>query len=146
MDRIISLMSRLESFQDGINSTLERITRNAEQEIVSLNVSQQYDFGERSDGTKISPPYSPATIAIKRKKGQPTNRVTLRDTFAYQKEFYIIYLKDGFEIKSSDWKNDMLAMKYGAKILGLQDEAVSYLIDRYYYPQLLKELKESIYD
>lgn len=144
MERLKNLIGKLEDFRDNINSRLEAATIEAEETIIDANISQLYDSGERRDGKKITPAYSPKTIAIKRKKGQPTNRVTLRDTFDWQASFYIQYYPYGFEIKASDWKTDELKEKYGDEILGLQDSVIQEICKQLYTPRLIKELKKTL--
>ena len=142
MDRITSLIGKLEDYRDNIYSYLEAATTEAEDTIIDMNISQLYDSGERRDGTKITPAYAPETVAIKKKKGQPTNRVTLRDTFDWQASFWVQFYPDCFEIKASDWKTERLTQKYGDEILGLQDEMVKYLCETFYLPRLRTELRK----
>lgn len=142
MDRITSLIGKLEDYRDNIYSYLEAATIEEEDTIIDMNISQLYDSGERRDGKKITPEYAPETVAIKKKKGQPTNRVTLRDTFDWQASFWVQFYPDGFEIKASDWKTERLTQKYGDEILGLQDEMVKYLCDTFYLPRLRTELRK----
>ena len=142
MDRITDLIGKLEDYRDNIYSYLEAATIEAEDTIIDMNIYQLYDSGERRDGTKITPAYAPETVAIKKKKGQPTNRVTLRDTFDWQASFWVQFYPDGFEIKASDWKTERLTQKYGDEILGLQDEMVKYLCETFYLPRLRTELRK----
>lgn len=146
MDRITDLITRLEDYQDNINMFMEAATIQASDTITDMNIGQLYDLGENRDGEKIRPAYAPATVEIKMKKGQPTNRVTLRDTFEWQSSFYIQYYQDGFEIMAGDWKTDRLKSKYGDEILGLQDDNVRYLLENVYQPKLIEELKNAIYE
>lgn len=142
MDKITDLIGKLEDYRDNINSYLEAATIEAEDTIIEMNIGQLYDSGENRDGAKITPEYAPETVKIKKQKGQPTNRVTLRDTFEWQSSFFVQYHPDGFEIKASDWKTERLTQKYGDEILGLQDEMVKYLCDNFYFPHLIEELKK----
>lgn len=144
MDRITDLIGKLEDYRDNINSYLEAATIEAEDTIIDMNISQLYDSGERRDGKKITPEYAPVTVAIKKKKGQPTNRVTLRDTFDWQASFWVQHYPDGFEIKASDWKTEQLKQKYGDEILGLQDVMVKYLCENFYLSHLITELKKTL--
>lgn len=144
MEKIDNLIDNLQDFLDNINTYLEAATIEAEDTITDMNISQLYDSGENRDGEKITPKYAPITVEIKREKGQPTNRVTLRDTFEWQASFYVQLYPDGFEIMASDWKTGQLKEKYGDEILGLQDVMVTYLIENFYLPRLLTELKNKI--
>lgn len=141
MDRITDLITKLEDFKENINDYLEQAAIEAEDTIIDMNIYQLYDEGKDKDGRPITPEYAPATVEIKRRKGQPTNRVTLRDTFDWQSSFWVNYQEDGFEIKASDWKTEKLQEKYGVGILGLQDEKVKILCENYFLPHLINELK-----
>lgn len=142
MDKIKRLIKELQTYKQDINVYMEAATIEAQDTIIDINIGQMYDSGERADGSKITPEYTPKTIAIKRKKGQPTNRVTLRDTFDFQKSLWVQFYPEAFEIKAADWKTEQLKQKYGDAILGLQDENIKYLISGFYIPRLIKELKQ----
>lgn len=144
MKLITNLIGKLSHFRDNINIYMEAITMDAEDTIIDMNISQMYDKGEKRTGEKITPEYAPATVQIKKKKGQPTNRVTLRDTFAFQSSIWVQYYVDSFEIKADDWKTEQLVQKYGEEILGLQDSMVKILVDNFYRPSLLNELKKQL--
>ena len=144
MKLITDLIGKLSHFRDNINTYMEAITMDAEDTIIDMNISQMYDKGEKRTGEKITPEYAPATVQIKKKKGQPTNRVTLRDTFSFQSSIWVQYYVDSFEIKADDWKTEQLVQKYGEEILGLQDSMVKILVDNFYRPSLLNELKKQL--
>ncbi len=75
--------------------------------------------GKTSSNTPIRPPYKSVTRRIKRAKGQPTDRVTLKDTG----DFYDGIIADvglyTFRLTSDDAKTFKLEGKYGSKIFGL---------------------------
>lgn len=71
----------------------------------------------------INPFYTARTVAIKAKKGQPTDRVTLKDTGDFYAGILIDVRGDLFVIESADWKNSMLQDRYGENILGLGTDA-----------------------
>lgn len=144
MERITDLIEKLQTYNDNINNYLEEATIDAEETIIDMNIAQLYDKGENRDGNRITPEYSPATVEYKRRKGQPTNRVTLRDTFDFQGSFWVFFEADGFEIRASDWKTERLKQKYGDEILGLQDDMVKILCENYYLPYLITKLRETL--
>ena len=115
--------------------------------IVYLNAQDQlYEEGINRLGVSIMDyaPYRPLTIAIKEQKGQPTNRVTLRDTGDFESSFYLEVSNKQFEVKASDWKTEALIKKYGRQILGLTDENISSLIWDYIYPDIIEKAREVI--
>ena len=89
---------------------------------------QMYD-GIASDNRMISPPYAPQTIKIKKFKGQPTDRVTLKDTGNFYAGIFTDKRADGFIIDSKDSKANELQEKYGEEIFGLADYKKQPFID-----------------
>lgn len=117
--------------------------------IVDMNAEEQlYEQGVNNLGVSIMDyqPYSEITIEVKKAKGQPTNRVTLRDEGNFESSFFLEVGKESFEIKASDFKTEHLIKMYGRQILGLTDENLSTLIWQYIYPDLLEKTKEILYE
>ena len=141
MEAITNLIDNLKKYKDSINEYMEDITRSIEDEIKEINVHQQYDLGQDRNGDSITPEYAESTIRYKRRKGQPTDRVTLQDTGQYHDTFKIRYEDEGFELYANDWKAGFLDKKYGKEIYGLQDEAARELADQVYQPRMIQKLK-----
>ena len=142
MEAITNLINRLTDYRDNINNYMEDITRSIEDEIKELNIHQQYDLGQDRYGNEIRPEYAESTIRYKRRKGQPTDRVTLQDTGQYHDTFKIRYESEGFELYANDWKAGFLDRKYGKEIYGLQDDAARELADQVYQPRMIQKLKK----
>lgn len=149
LQSIIDLKNRVITFNEGLVSGMyiQRIIMDNEAYIVDLNAQDQlYEEGINRLGVSIMDyaPYRPLTIAIKEQKGQPTNRVTLRDTGDFESSFYLEVSNKQFEVKASDWKTEALIKKYGRQILGLTDENISSLIWDYIYPDIIEKAREVI--
>lgn len=150
MKRITDLRKRVADFNEALTSgrIIQNIIWGNEAYIVDLNAEEQlFEQGINRLGVEISDyaPYSPVTIAIKEAKGQPTNRVTLRDEGDFESSLYLEVGDKQFEIKASDFKTEDLIKKYGRQILGLTDENISILIWKYIFPDLMAETKKQIY-
>ena len=78
--------------------------------------------GSNADGSAIKPAYTPVTVLIKKKKGQPADRVTLFDTGAFHGAFTMERKGDTVLFSSSDSKTEKLVDKYGEGIFGLNEE------------------------
>lgn len=63
--------------------------------------------------------YAEQTIRQKRRKGQPVDRVTLRDTRDFYREFFVDVREETFVIDSADSKAGLLQRDYGTVIFGL---------------------------
>jgi hypothetical protein len=83
--------------------------------------AEQMFRGIEATGGPITPAYTFATVAIKKQKGQPSDRVTLKDTGAFYQGIYAQVSVDRLEIGSNDGKTTALMNKYGAEIFGLSD-------------------------
>jgi len=115
-----------------------------EELIIQMNSDEQlYEQGINRVGVSISDymPYTIKTLAIKTEKGQPTDRVTLRDEGNFERSFYIEFGDEKFEIKASDFKAEKLVMKYGRQIMGLTDENLDYIIRAKIKSRLLTEIR-----
>lgn len=116
--------------------------------ILDANAQEQlYEQGVNALGVSISDyqPYSPLTIQIKGLKGQPYDRVTLRDEGDFENSFYLNVNDKQFEIKASDFKTEWLIHKYGRQILGLTNENITILITEYLLPELKERTKKILY-
>ncbi len=145
MKRLDIIINKLKRFESEIFKTIEGVIRENEGLIVEMNSEDQlFEHGINRKGESLASyaPYSPVTIEIKRQKGQPTGRVTLRDEEDFHLSFYIDYQADGFEIRASDWKERDLTDYYGEEILGLTDENLRELTHEYIAPEILKMFKE----
>lgn len=109
--------------------------------IIQLNTQNQlFDLGIDSTGKKLqsgsfsalanNEVYAAMTIAIKETKGQPTDRVTLKDKGDFYRSFNVRDTADGWEITAKTIKgDDDLIKEWGPDILGLTDENLQVIID-----------------
>ena len=90
-------------------------------------------------------PYRPFTVAVKQTKGQPTDRVTLRDTGAFHASIQVTTDSEKFTVTATDPKTEELQQKYGEGILNLSDENLHSLKVALLIPELRKKFKEAIF-
>ena len=95
---------------------------NTDRTIAKIQQEQLFQ-GIRSDDSTIAPQYAAGTIAAKRRKGQPTDRVTLKDTGAFYSGIIVDVRRDLFIIDSADSKSASLQERYGKRIFGLNFES-----------------------
>ena len=150
MKLIIDLKNRVEKFELGLSSGqfIQDIIFENEAYIIDMNATEQlFEQGVNNLGVSIDDyaPYSPYTIEIKKQNGQPTNRVTLHDEGDFAGSFFIQVGTGLFEIKAADFKTQDLIKKYGRQILGLTDENIKELINKYILPDILKQRSKYIY-
>lgn len=142
-----NLEYRLRAFKDSLPMLLEDVVRSKEDVIVSAIANDQlYRRGINGKGEKIMDymPYTAKTIKNKRKKGQPTTRVTLRDTGAFHESMFVVFDSEGFYITASDEKTQDLVEKYGKEIFRLTNKNFTRIIRSHIRKELTKRLKRVI--
>jgi len=142
-----NLEYRLRAFKDNLPMYLEDIVRDKEDVIVSAIADDQlYRRGINGRGEKIMSymPYTAKTIQNKKRKGQPTTRVTLRDTGAFHESMYVVFDSEGFYITASDEKTEELVKKYGEEIFRLTDKNFTRIVRSHIRKELVKRLKQAI--
>lgn len=130
IEQIKQFRHNVEQWQRSLPDVVLESVKDNEAAILDLNVEDQlFQQGIDSEGQAITPGYAPLTISIKRQKGQPTDRVTLRDTGYFHRSFQISYGNDAFGIYATDPKSQKLERKYGSEIFGLTDDSLQEAIE-----------------
>jgi hypothetical protein len=125
---------------------LEEIIRDKEDVIVSAIADDQlYRRGVNGRDEKIMEymPYAPRTIKNKQRKGQPTTRVTLKDTGAFHESMHVVFDSEGFYVTASDEKTPYLVKKYGGDIFRLTDKNFNRILRSHIRKELVKRLKQA---
>lgn len=144
---IRNLVYRLRKFKDIIDQELkDEIMRNEEVIVKMVAEEQLYEYGIEGRGIEIASykPYAPRTIKKKQRKGQPYDRVTLRDTGEFHKSLKVVFDDNGFYVTSTDDKAQYLLERYGKTIFRLTDENLKILLNEYIRPSLKAKLKNFI--
>lgn len=137
-----NLVYRLRKFKDILDDELTLEILNNEDLITEMIRNQLYS-GNDGYTMSIQPPYALSTIKRKLKKGQPIDRVTLRDTGEFYKSLHVAFDEDGFFVASSDQElSNILKARYGSPILRLSNENLKELIWKHIRPSLTEKMKE----
>lgn len=143
---IRNLEFRLRAFKEQIPSMLEEVVRSKEDVIISyIKDDQLYRRGVNGEDIKIwsYAPYAPSTIARKKKKGQPTTRVTLKDTGAFYEGMHLVFEPDGFYVTSSNKVTSFLKKRYGEAIFRLTDKNLTKLLQSHIRKEFVKRIKQA---
>jgi hypothetical protein len=144
---IRNLVYRLRKFKDILSDELKNEIMKHEDVIIQMVVRDQlYDQGIEGRGISIMSyqPYTARTIQIKQRKGQPYDRVTLRDTGEFYSSLHVEFDDDGFYVTSTDDKAKYLLARYGKTIFRLTNQNFTELLSNYIRPELQQKLKEKI--
>lgn len=142
-----NLEYRLRTFRDNLPLYLEDAVMAKEKEIVSAIADDQlYRRGINGREEKIMDyaPYAPRTIVEKMRKGQPTTRVTLRDTGEFHRSMFVVFDSDGFYVTSNDEKAKWLIQKYGETIFRLTNKNFTRLVRVHVRREIAKRLRQAI--
>lgn len=138
------IVKSLKSIQSDLDSIILDAVKQNEAEIIDLNI-EQLENGLNNDSSQIAPAYTTTTIQIKRLKGQPTNRVTLKNEGDFHNSIFIAYGSDRFALGSTDIKTKKLKKKYGFKVLGLTDDSIQETIELI-KPDLRDSIKKKLFE
>jgi len=139
--RLATLAQQLSRLAAPLEAATERLVDDNRHFFEDAN-TEQLSRGLDAQGEPITPEYAPLTVTIKQLKGQPTDRVTLRD----EGDFYsgIVARLTGnrsFEMTGTDSKTAGLEQKYGEAILGVPDPAIEEFRADYVKPELQSETR-----
>lgn len=116
------------------------------EEIIYLNTKKQlYEKGVNSNGEDIAQVrgrgYAFSTVVSKRAKGQPTDRVTLKDAGEFYRSWKVFVKRGSITIVADPFKEDTnLFEEWGIEILGLTDMSIEEL-----KPLVIENYKNYIY-
>ena len=143
MTTVQDVADRLKAFD--LDFVIEEAFDETKQDYIDLQREQLF-AGLNSKGNKIEPPYAPRTVAIKKKKGQPTDRVTEKDKGDFYKEIFVEPRADSniFIVDSADPKSGDLQKKYGKEIFGLDDENQTEYVNAHLEPVFLEKTRNAL--
>ena len=137
------LKKTVEDLQNAINNSIQESISQNNQVILELQTQEQMYQGIDSKGIDIKPAYADSTIKIKRRKGQPTDRVTLFDSGEFYKSLEVIAGKNDAIIRTIISYSVFLVNKY-ADILGLDEENWTVFLEKYTIPTIKKNFDDII--
>lgn len=144
MSTIQLVRNRLKEFKESINPIIKETFDDNELVIVNYQTDEQLSKGKNSKGVSIRPAYTRLTISIKKKKGQPFDRVTWKDTGELYKNIKVNTTNDQMEITTSVEYAEKLIIKYGDDTLGIQEEFLKDFLNKYILPNLKKEADDKL--
>jgi len=139
----------------NINAILKKVFQNSDIKafIIEKNQEQLYNYGQDAKGKELKTyaalggrVYGNYTIQQKQLKGQPTDRVTLKDTGKFYNTFKVGVQSEYAEIKANFKVHgeDISENVETDNVLGIQKENMPLLIQKI-KPYFIKEFKESLF-
>lgn len=145
MDVFSEARRKLDEMRENVNRLVRETFDEHKSLIIHYNADEQmYKLGQDSKGSIIRPAYRPATVRIKKAKGQPTDRVTLKDTGRFHKTLIVTPKEDYVEISSDVEYAKYLFKRYGDDVLGIQEELLKEFVVRYVVPKIQEDAKQRL--
>ena len=138
-----NLQRKIKQLQDIINVSIQESINNNKNVIKELQTLEQMYQGKNSKGIDIKPAYADSTIKIKRKKSQPTNRVTLNDKGEFYNSIEVIAEKNQMIIRTVLSYSIYLINKY-QDILGLDKVSLKKFFNTYTLPIIKNNFNDII--
>lgn len=140
--KINKSIGKIHNYFENCKKFGEEIMIKYEAYIIDENVSQMYDLGQNVKEESLGE-YTPTSKWIKQLKGQRTDHITLKDTGEFHEKMFMKKTKETlkeseFEIKSKDWKSDMLETRF-PDIFGLNKQNLkdfAYIFFEEFYDKL----------
>jgi hypothetical protein len=139
--RLDALAAALKKLPAALNTTVVEVVRDNAY-ILELDNQQQLEEGLDANGRDITPEYTFFTIEEKEKKGQPTDRVTLKDKGDFYRGIVARVRGESVEMVGTDSKTQELQQKYGDAVLGLSEEAVDDFRQTHVQPELEYKIRQ----
>lgn len=130
-----NLKNKLLELKRNIYPIISDTIEENEEVLRKYQTSQLYE-GKDSEGKDIIPSYAASTIRIKTYKGQPTDRVTLKDKGNFYERIKFVPQKDRMYINDITPNGLGLQEKYGKEILGLNPKHLSEFATLYILPNI----------
>lgn len=135
MGVVTDFIRKLKVLEESINLSLQQSVDSNKNVLIDQQTDEQFDKGKDSFNISIVPSYALSTKKIKRSKGQPTNRVTLKDTGELYNAIDIQTTKTNMVISANVEHFKYLVAHYpNNQLLGIQDKAMRGFIRKYTYP------------
>ena len=111
MATIREVFRLVENFTQSQEKIMNDCINNSSETILDANRDQLF-AGKDKQGKEIIPEYTQTTITIKKEKGQPTDRVTLKDTGEWHRSLFMKTESNKIFIDSDHELTDKLLEKY----------------------------------
>ncbi|MDF7810707.1 hypothetical protein [Hymenobacter sp. YC55] len=143
LERLDFLAKAFSRLPQAIDGQIEATVRDNAPFLEDANTAQ-LERGKDSTGADITPEYTDFTRALKEIKGQPADKVTLRDSGNFYTSIIAKLSGKSVELVGTDPKTDELVEKYGPDILGLSDLSLDEFRQDYIKPDLQQATRTTL--
>ena len=139
-----SLEATVNKLKEAINPSIRESVDKNKNIIKTAQTDEQMFLGITAGGSSIRPfPYAKSTINYKRRKGQPTDRITLKDSGDFYESIQVEARPVDFVISTQITYSIFLVARY-ADILGLTAENLGLFVQNFTMPIIKKNYNDII--
>lgn len=144
MGTVSRFNAKLLELKNSINKSIQMSISTNKAVLIEQQTGGQFDKGQDSQGLQF-PQYALSTKVVKRRKGQPTDRVTLKDTGKLYGNIDIQAQTTQAIITANVEYFKYLVTHYDKNtILGIQTEAMKDFLKEFTLPEIEKNFKTII--
>jgi phage gpG-like protein len=145
MSVISRFTKKIKALEKAISPTIKKTVEQNKPLIIDQQTDEQLYEGKDADTKEIRPSYALSTKIIKRKKAQPTDRVTLKDSGDLYKSVKVDAKTNEMIISANvEYFKYLVAHYSGNKLLGLNEEFLEKFTKAKILPNLEKTWKAII--
>ena len=145
MGTVSRFNAKLLELKNSINKSIQNSISTNKAVLIEQQTNGQFDKGQDSQGIQFVPQYAFSTKVAKRRKGQPTDRVTLKDTGKLYNNIEIQAQTTQAIISANVEYFKYLVTHYDKNtILGIQTEAMKDFLKEFTLPEIEKNFKTII--
>ena len=145
MGTVSRFNAKLLELKNSINKSIQNSISTNKAVLIEQQTDGQFDKGQDSQGIQFVPKYAFSTKVAKRRKGQPTDRVTLRDTGKLYGNIDIQAQTTQAIISANvEYFKYLIAHYDKNTILGIQAEAMKDFLKEFTLPEIEKNFKTII--
>jgi hypothetical protein len=137
----LDIIDRMEQLKREYETLITISVEDTAADFKKMNTEQMYE-GVLNNGEPIQPEYAVSTIARKKSKGQPYDRVTLRDKGDFYRGYHLQVINGELVEDSNVQYAPDLEKKYTPKIYGLNEENHETYVNFYLEPDLQKRVSD----
>lgn len=125
----------MRQLEKAVYLDLTKAINSNERVLLEIQTQEQlFKKGQGVDSISLYPSYASSTIRQKKKKGQPFDRVTLKDTGDFYNSISIKTQGQQMIITASVSYTQYLLSKYGNSVFGIQPIEFKKFLETYYVP------------
>ena len=145
MGVVETFIKRLDQMKASINVSIKASIDSNKKVLIEQQTEKQMNKGKDANSISLVPSYADSTKRVKRGKGQPIDRVTLKDTGRLYKGINIKANTKQLVISTEvEYFGYLVNLYRNNQILGIQEAPLRKFVEEYTFPEIKKNFKAII--